>query len=335
MESLDRKSEKMKLLHMEPSSLCNLECVMCPTSSYESEKGNMSIHTFGNIIPYLNNVEVVDLTGWGEPLTNPDIFVMIEGSKKKGRAVSITTNGTLLDEGKGKKILDSGLDNLYVSADGASSLIYNSIRKGAILDKTLTNLRNLLELKAKSNSDKPYIAVNYIMMKRNIHEIPNFVEVMSQIEVTAIFFKSINGIFKREDIDEVLFEGYYSVEINKRERDYFIEKAKEIAEKKHINLIFLGSFKVEKKNFCQILPLEGPFISWNGDVAPCCVLAYQTPIVLNKKDIKVREKVILGNVNLQTLDEIWQSRKYMAFRLKMKEGIIPEECEDCLGFYNV
>ncbi len=74
-------------LSVETSSLCNLNCRMCPSRKGSNvEKGNMTFYTFLKIInefSFKRPQSSLILHKDGEPFMNPNLLSMIEYVKKK------------------------------------------------------------------------------------------------------------------------------------------------------------------------------------------------------------------------------------------------------------
>ena len=58
---------------------------------------------------------------------------MINDVKKMGLKHEVITNGSLLTEERAEKVIESGLDKLFISLDGPDEELYNDIRQGADL----------------------------------------------------------------------------------------------------------------------------------------------------------------------------------------------------------
>jgi MoaA/NifB/PqqE/SkfB family radical SAM enzyme len=56
------------------------------------------------------------------------------------------------------------------------------------------------------------------------------------------------------------------------------------------------------------------YMSWNGDIRTCCFNDYA-----------------LGNIDRNTIDEIWNGPRYRAMRKSVAEGKILEVCRDCVN----
>src|SRR5437773_954544 len=64
----------------------------------------------------------------------------------RGVAMGLSTNATYLDHRKGKVLLESGLDFLVISMDGASPDTYDRIRVGGDFATTVKNVRAFFDL---------------------------------------------------------------------------------------------------------------------------------------------------------------------------------------------
>lgn len=148
-------------LHLEPTSHCNLRCVMCP-QSMNAPKGNgyMGMDLYRRIIDEARGfVFEINLFFRGEPLLHPHILEMVQIARDAGIAVHVNTNATLL---RGKIIdglLDVGLDKLTISFDGGEKELYEQMRRGARFDRTLENTLSLLKAKAARGSTRPYTTI--------------------------------------------------------------------------------------------------------------------------------------------------------------------------------
>jgi len=151
-------------LWIEPTNHCNLRCVMCPNKDFKKEdKGYMGLDLFKKIIDEAaGSVFDVHLLHRGESLLHPDFFQMVRYAHDKGVITKFHTNGTLLNEDKARRLLDSGLDQFSFSFDGYDKETYEKIRVNANFEKTLGNIIRFLELKRESGRKKPYTILELI-----------------------------------------------------------------------------------------------------------------------------------------------------------------------------
>lgn len=144
-------------LWVEPTSFCNLKCVMCPNKDMpKDEKGYMDFSLFRKTIDEAAAfVHEINLTHRGESLLHPDFMAMIGYASQAGIVTKLHSNGTMLGEDKIGPLLDSGLDQLTFSFDGYDAATYESIRINADFEKTLGSIIRFLEVKKSRGRKKP------------------------------------------------------------------------------------------------------------------------------------------------------------------------------------
>jgi len=81
------------------------------------------------------------------------------------------------------------------------------------------------------------------------------------------------------------------------------------------------------KRECVFVKDRSVFVSWNGYVRPCNQLMHSYPCYINGRSKNV-SSISFGNVMEQDLMEIWRSKKYAEFRVKVKKFQFPP-CGDC------
>lgn len=151
-------------LHLEPTSNCNLRCVMCPQST-GALKGNgyMDMNLYRKIIDEAREfVLEINLFFRGEPLLHPHIVDMVRIARDAGIAVHVNTNATLLRGEIVGGLLDAGLDKLTISFDAGEREQYEQMRRGAKYEKTLENVMTFLKAKAARGASKPYTTIQVI-----------------------------------------------------------------------------------------------------------------------------------------------------------------------------
>ena len=120
---LHRPVTQLAKLYIEPTIYCNLDCRTCIRNVWCEELGSMTEATFTRILDNLKQIEPcpsIFFGGLGEPLFHKDIADWIARAKAIGATVELITNATLLTEEKARALVASGLDNLWISIDGAT-----------------------------------------------------------------------------------------------------------------------------------------------------------------------------------------------------------------------
>jgi len=152
---------------LEPTNACNLRCRMCPIYGEGVERkrevGFINKGLWTRLVDEMGSWPSqvnLDLHGAGEPLLHPDLFEIVDYAKGKGNInVGFLCNGTLLDHEKARMVIQSGVDWVYFSVDGAEKEVFEYYRKGAVLDAVEDNIRYLLSLR---KGGRPVISFNMV-----------------------------------------------------------------------------------------------------------------------------------------------------------------------------
>lgn len=131
MNNNGHDAPELRLLALEVTRACNLNCVHCRASSglgpYTDELGTEEIKHLLEDITKVGK-PIVILTG-GEPLLREDIFEIAKHGDGMGLRMVMATNGTLIDKKIAKKMLDSGIKRVSISLDGNDSHTHDGFRK--------------------------------------------------------------------------------------------------------------------------------------------------------------------------------------------------------------
>jgi MoaA/NifB/PqqE/SkfB family radical SAM enzyme len=89
---------------------------------------------FYQVVDEIPHLTRLTLQGLGEPLLSPYLPEMIRTAVQRKIIVGFNTNATLLTGRRAAELVDSRVDWLHVSLDGASPAAYEAIRNGARFD---------------------------------------------------------------------------------------------------------------------------------------------------------------------------------------------------------
>lgn len=297
---------------IESTNLCNLQCPACPTGnkSLKRKKGSLSFSGFKKIMdqlgPYTLNLVLSYL---GEPLLNKDIYKMIKYAKtKRPIRVMISTNATLIrDKETALKLVNSGLDHLIISFDGATQKTLNKYRVGADFNQIISAIKSVIDAKKELNVQKPVVEIQFIVMRHNEQEIEIIKKIADDIGVNILSLKTFNAN---------LFGKTGKTEKNKILS--FIPKNKNFTRYKFKkNTLSLSDQHLYSCN----RPYYGMTINWDGDAVACC---YDSEGYYN-----------FGNLLKQNVKEIWHSKKYNEFRKNIfKNRSTMPICRECMGTMN-
>lgn len=321
-------------IQIEPTSKCNLSCIMCGRTYLNRMNGNMNYQNFKKIINQFLYLRFLTLQGLGEPLLNPDIFKMIKFAKSKGIEVRISSNATLLTPENSKKLVSTGLDSIYLSIDGASPKTYKSIRKGANFDLVINNIEVLMKTKKMLKKDLPRVTLDIVGMRTNLEEIPKMVKLahslgIENVNVRHLYFSlnqrnTINLTKSNEIFSVNSLENESLFNQNPEKVNTIFKAALKTSNKLGINL-HLPSIEpniLKQKEFKCRWPWLHTYIDFEGNVTPCCICPD-------------KNEICFGNILNQPFNEIWNSKPYREFRYNIASHNFPKVCNDCMRPINV
>lgn len=153
---------------VELSSLCNLSCPMCYTTTDKFKKAvnraNMDFDLFKKIIDECSkyNLFSIRLSLRGEAFLNDHIYDMIKYAKDKGiKEVSTLTHGGKINEDNFEQLIDLDLDWLTISFDGIGET-YDKIRYPLKFEDAVSKIKNYQKIKKRRGVVKPVIKVQTV-----------------------------------------------------------------------------------------------------------------------------------------------------------------------------
>ncbi len=217
---------------VETTAKCNLYCPMCPRETYKQPKEDMTDEVFQRLVAGAGaSAEHMMLIGLGEPLLDHKIFDRVGHCARHGIHTLLSTNGTLLDEGAARRILESPLAHITLSFDGATKESFEYYRKGAKFEKVRDNFLRFARMK-KERGRGPQVVVQMVRMEGNAAEVDDFVR----------FWSAAPGVDQ--------------VRIKEDETNLMRPDA--------------GHGAADWKHPCHYLWRGAMYVKWNGDAYPCC-----------------------------------------------------------------
>ncbi|HEX2036585.1 MAG TPA: radical SAM/SPASM domain-containing protein [Chloroflexota bacterium] len=156
-------------LHLEPTSVCNLRCPMCP-QAIDAVKGNngyIDLQVYRKIVDEAAGfAREINLFFRGEPLLHKSMAELLRYGRSKGARLHVNTNATILREKQSRMLIEDGASKVTISFDGPDKATYEQMRKGATYEKTLENVRQFLRLVKEYRSNgwrTPYTVMQVIL----------------------------------------------------------------------------------------------------------------------------------------------------------------------------
>jgi radical SAM protein with 4Fe4S-binding SPASM domain len=217
---------------VETTAKCNLYCPMCPRETHKQPKADMTGQVFERLVREAGTTaEHMMLIGLGEPFMDPQIFERIEFCHQHSVSTLLSTNGTFLDERTAARVLDSPLEQITLSFDGAKKETFEFYRKGAKFEKVRDNFVNFARMKRERRS-RLQVVVQMVKMEGNASEVDDFMA----------FWSAIPGV------DQVRIK----------------------ADETNLMRPDAGHAAADWKHPCHYLWRGAVYVKQNGDVYPCC-----------------------------------------------------------------
>lgn len=300
-------------MDIEPTTGCNFRCTMCQVSSPNFKSRNMNIDTFKTLVKSNPQLIKVKLQGMGEPLVNKHFFEMIGICYENGIFVETVTNGSLLTEDNIEKIFNAkSIYRISISIDGSTKEIFEKIRVKSNFNTVIDNIKNLSS-RIKKEKKNINLRALCLVQKVNFHQFENIIELCKDLGFNELEFQvQLTGWGKSdwEEKNSLSDIGYRDLHNKNYLRDII---------KKYNNKFFKASIVesnlLSKNNKCSY-PWHNPYISAEGKVVTCCMIA----------DPKINS---MGDINKDNFDKIWNSNEYLDFRESITNHKLKDFCKNC------
>ncbi|RKZ49139.1 MAG: hypothetical protein DRR16_04355 [Candidatus Parabeggiatoa sp. nov. 3] len=311
---------------------CNLQCIGCTYHSESAKKlqprnsgmMDMTVDFVNRLCNELKTTKTrsIVIEGSGEPFLNPHIFDMISVIKAAGFQLTILTNGTLLDQNVIRRLVDAKVDTIKVSLWATSieeyRLNYPGVNPTKNFKKTLDGLKLFSDIKAEQKSHFPVVWIHNPITLYNFRSINAMVDLAIKMKCNGLSFAPMFNFFRETlnltfSVDENKLMYHSLVHAKKRLDACFMQ---------HNIGNLLTRFKIGE-NVWEKLPC---YIAWihakiraDGTVLPCC-----------------RCDLELGNLNLTSFQNFWNSSTIHAFRNKVatRKRLMTLDC-DCRFCWHV
>lgn len=290
-------------LLIEPTSLCNFQCIQCFQSipgenRFTQNRQHMSLELFNKVIEDARRwggdpFKVLKLSLFGEPTANPHFPEMIRIARQAELAerMETTTNASLLIDAVALSMIENEMDYLRVSIYASNQEEHQRITGGAVsLQRIYENLQNLQVLKRRAGKQKPFVAVK--MLDTFSEDNRRFEDLFAPVADEVYIDRVHNWVpYEGKDFVESLYGG----------------RTEEVR----------ASLKASQvhREACS-LPFFTLAVRSNGDVTPCCIDWIGGTIV--------------GNVHDESLQDIWCGDRMDAFwRMQLEHR--QHENQSCAG----
>ncbi len=351
--------DSLRRVYFEPTTKCNFSCHMCFRNSWFDEKFmHMSYETFENALNGIpDSTESVMFAGMGEPLFCPDILKMIEATKKRGFFTELLTNGALLTDEKIAKLMELGLNRLWISLDTFSPKDEETLKGHPSAKDTIETISRINRINTRNMSqhcsERLDIAIAFVASADNVHELANLPSFIARHQITRVNVSNMQTE-DNSNVDDLLYKRTIEATPDVDEMPVvnipYMDFHREDVMRGISGLLGRMNFSLEignipvprRKNYCRFIEDGMLFIRSDGEVAPCMALLHNGKTALMETNRTVYHHSF-GNVNNEKLIDIWNSNDYTAFRRRVMDfsfspcvhcghcGLTENNTEDCVG----
>jgi len=324
---------------------CNLSCFMCGHSIVKELPVKIDVQ---KLEPFLKDASNLVITG-GEPLwikgdVNRQAGEILETVEDKFPALRLSafTNGVYLPDSLAERVIKQ-FHLLSFSIDSLDPAVYKKIRGKDLLPQVLMNLEKLLELKRKNSlgiNDEPLLHVNAILAKSTADTLPALAEYLSKRDVQCLNLVELRNVLS-DDYRELLAGDTHANTTGKRKEAADMESAiadeivtpDELGEER-INRITGDLLKIFQNTDLVIFDRTGVFGKKDNPVKTAnngnrtCPLPWINAEIHSNGNVYTccANGIILGNVNENCFDEIWNGEKAVSLR----EAFLAGEMAGCV-----
>lgn len=311
-------------VEIEITTVCNKKCIFCEHTHWDEKQESLTLDQFKSIVDQFPSLRWINLTGEGDPFLNKDFIRMLEYVKKKQVTTFFGDSFDMITPEVSKKLVDIGIDGIYISMDAATKETYEKIKVGCDFDRSVGNIKSLIEYKKEQKSPIPELCFRYVMTTLNYMESPDFIKLVRDFGT----WKELGDGSRIHFIGLLSFpqiKQYHIPELPQDVHKSLIDKRNEIKDGADVVFTHTEPSKFPSINRC--LAWMEPYIMIGGYALPCCAI-----MMANKRDHLRR--YCFGNVYEKSFKELWNSERYKKFRqtVNSPNSPVPLLCRGCRAY---
>jgi len=277
----------------------------------------MTLDSFKQLIDAQPGLLEIKLQGIGEPtLQRDDFFAMIRYARARHIWVRTTTNASLLHlNDNGRKLIDSGVNEVQVSIDGATREVYEAIRLGGKFARVMANVKALNAYQRTQGVERTKMWT--VVQRGNQHQLADLVDLAADLGFT-------NQVFSLELSDWGIGSWHERNHAASAERSLEPEALEALVTRGVRLGVRVRFWNVTEKyrlgspeTICP-WPFERAYVASDLRVVPCCFIG--NPDVAQIDDD-------LGQAG--DFMKVWTGEAFRAFRQAHLDGRLPGFCTGC------
>jgi len=305
-----------KILWIELTSKCPFQCLFCMRKESRHPGEHMDFGLLQRILEQLRSPEIIRLNNAGESIHYPHLIDAIRMSKRTGARIELVTTLASAPLELLPELMHSGLDQLTVSLHAIDPVQYQRIYGFASFDALDQRLRRLLQQRAEEQSSTPGINISFVATKENLQALPQVSHYAQELGIDEI---QVHRVIWRDPAKQLFT---YELHSN-RLTPAFRQELEETVER--TRCLFPGLALVYANNALDaaIAPGEQPAFFSQDLPSGCCIAdcienPWETVNIYSNGDILAcgcrSSQQALGNLNSQSLTEVWWGSSFRHFR---------------------
>lgn len=306
-------------LDIENVSRCNLRCTMCAVSDWPKGKraADLTLDAFKHLIDEQIGLVEIKLQGLGEPtMQRDDFFEMIRYARAKHIWVRTTTNATLLHlKDNYRKLIDADVNELQISIDGASKSVYETIRRGALFERVVANVKRINAYQRERDVERTKMWT--VVQEKNVHELERLVDVAAELGFTnQVFALELSdwGVQRWRDLNT---QAEVQAAMDPEFLLGLVDRGKQVG----VRVRFWSVTEKYSNNSLDTIcpwPFERAYVSSDQRIAPCCFIGNPDTAQIGP-----------GSIEESGFSAVWFGTDFREFRKAHLTGNIPDFCRSC------
>ena len=307
-----------KKIYLELTDHCNLECSTCYRKSWVGEPAEMPDALLEKITGEISasaDVKTVVLGGMGEPLEAKGFTRTVNALA--GKDIWVTSNGTLFFEKLDAELMKK-ISLFIVSADGMHHNMQQI--RGVDMEFWIRNINHFNEIRQQAGLKQPHLDIQFVASKDNIQDIFPLMDLLAGMQVRNLVVSNLLPVDEAAS-RQILYKRYENQEMRKlfnQIRNYSFKRGLRV---------MLPEFELKTERRCAFVDQDATYITSNGQVVPCYRLSHDSQEYVFGRP-KTIQQYSFGDLNHQSLQQIWGSREYKSFRDRVYNNHFPS-CTDC------
>jgi len=287
--------------HVDISSLCNYRCSFCFQADTQGMKdvglkrGFMEFSMFKKIIDgfdeFPEKIKKIKIGNHGEPTLHSEVVEMVDYARKSNSAdiIEMFTNGSKLTPELNEGLVKSGLQRINISLEGLSDERYMTVAgTKQVFQEIIDGVKSLYEIKTREKSELQI----YVKIADQAHSLKGDKDVKFNLseEEKKYFFNTFTPI-----CDEIFIE-----KVVPQWADTQLDKQNDVTD--------TGMYGQKINQWKDSCPFIFMYLHFNcdGTVSPCT--------------LDWPRKVVIGDVNKQSVSEIWNGDSLRELQVAMLAG---------------